>query len=288
MTLPSLRWALSTAPLLGIDMDARHARLLACARRRRAWRVERCASAAVPPGSLQGGRIELFDELASTLRQLVASVDAGRRIALALPHGFGRQEVLKVPQALRPWRWRRWVCEQAERLGGLPLQDLAFDVQVLGGQPLQVLLSVCPLELMDDWQGLAEAAGLEVVLLDDRARVMRLALSALGVQAAAAGGLALAQAEEDGCRLWWWAADGPPLVHDLAEAPPSAWPADGWLLGTDSACARWLPHLAQATGGHWPRLDPLAPLGWGPGLRPPEDPGDYLVALGLALRRWHA
>lgn len=243
---------------------------------------------ALPSGSVQDGRIVQFEGLAQALQQLVAQANAGRRIALALPYELGWHRALSVPPGLAPWSWRRWLCAQAEQLGQAPLQDLAFDVQPLGGQPLQVLLSVYPLELLDDWQGLAEAAGLEVVLLDDRLRVMRLALSALGLTASPRSPLAIAQAEDERCRLFWWLPGQAPQVHELDTPAAQPLPDGGCVVGSDAACARWLPRLAQDTAGRWSRLDPLAALGWRQGLKPPEDAADYLVALGLALRRWFA
>lgn len=176
------RWPWPPGPaLLGIDLEPPQACLLSCARAGRSWRIEQCAALELPHESLQAGRILEFEAVAASLKQLVDAAGGGRRIALALPGSAGWHEVLNVPAGLRPWAWRAWVRRQAELLAGAPADTLAIEVQLQPGPPLRAQLSVCPRELVEDWQGLAETADLELVLLDDRSRVMRLAQQSLGM-----------------------------------------------------------------------------------------------------------
>lgn len=287
-------WSLHWPPrrqacLSGIDLGSGEASLLACSRGLRSWRVEQCAVAPIPAEALQGARILQFDLMANLLRDLVASADSGRSIALALPSAGWRQ-VLELPAGLRPWAWRPWLCEQAEHLARVPASQLAWGIEVLQGRPLRTLLSVHPLELVQDWQGLAEAAGLSLALLDDRPRVMQLALHALGLAAADGKPLALAEVRGERCVIHHWRVGQPPEqldgdALDEVTAPPGQ---GGWVCGPPAACLRWAERFASRWGGPWSALDPLASLDWRSGLERPSETGSLLAALGLALRPWRS
>jgi hypothetical protein len=309
----SLRWpARSGALLHGIDLGVSQACLLSCARRPKPGRIEHCAVAPMPAEGLQNGRIVQFELMAETLQQLVASAGGGRRMALAL-HEAAWQQVLELPAGLAPWAWRRWLAAQAEQLAQTSADALVWCTEPVPGSGSKLRLSVRPLEEVQDWQGLAEAAGLELVLLDERPRVLLLALRALDLGPAAGGTWVLAEAEDERCTLHQWApgrmhvqrswfgdmADGAGLLapddvdpmHAVPGADPKTphavgWPAGGWLTGTPEACQFWAPRLTRALGGAWPTLNPWASLSWRPGLGPPREMGSPLVALGLSLRAW--
>jgi hypothetical protein len=292
MPLWSLRWPpRSGEPLLGIDMGPSQACLLACSRASPLGRIEQCAALPVPADGLQDGRILQFELMAQTLKQLVASAGGGRRIALALPEAAWQQELV-LPAGLRPWAWRPWLVAQAEQLAQTSADALVWCTEPLMASPLKLRLTVRSLEEVQDWQGLAEAAGLDLVLLDDRQRVMHLALRALAEPAAAAALWVLAEVDLERCVIHrWapglaheqrsWAGESVPLVSD-----PWGWPASGALAGTPEACQFWAPRLAAELGGAWPVLDPWSRLSWRAGLSPPSEMGCPLAALGLSLRTW--
>lgn len=297
----SLRWPQRLQPsLLGIDLGGGHFRLLACSRRRSSWSVEQWGSVPVDDG-LREGRIQHFEQAVRALQQLVASAAQGRRIALALPPSPVWRALLDVPASLRPWAARPWLCERAEQLSALPADRLSWAAEMVSRQPARLMLSVRPLDVVQDWQGLAEAAGLDLVLLDDRQRVIQLALRALGLGNSDSG-VWLAEASEESCTIFrWHAAELPEqwtwgagqtladlLVGDegasrLAPAPM----ARAWVWGVPGACAHWAARLEQEWGGAWQTLDPLAACDWREGLLRPGDTGAFLAAFGLALRAWH-
>lgn len=297
----SLRWPQRLQPaLLGIDLGADRCRLLACSRSGPAWAVEQCASAPLEEG-LREGRVPHFEQAAQALQQLVASAGQQRRVALALPPSPVWREVLDVPGELRPWHGRRWLSERAEQLSGQSSDSLSWAAELLPGPSARLSLSVRPLDVVQDWQGLAEAAGLDLVLLDDRQRVMQVALRALGLFTGK-GSVWLAEAGEQTCTLhhwradqlpeqWTWGAEQPLIglmaggdgAAGLAPAPL----AQAWLVGSPSACGHWANRLHQEWGGAWHRLDPLAGCPWREDLPRPADAGAFLAALGLALRAWH-
>ena len=280
-------WPSSDAPLMGIDLGPRQARFLACARHGQSWRIERWALQAIPPDAMEAGRILQFEALVRVLREGMVSAGGGPRIALTLPPQTARTQVLTVPASLRPWGWKRWLSERAEELGQMPIDALVYDVQMLTRTPLTLRLSVCPLEVVQDWQGLAEAAGLELVLIDDRSRVMHLALQALGMAPDGAATLALAEVEQERCHIHLWQAGEPAAQWEYSGPEDAHLPSSGgWLIASDEEAERWSIRLAQDAGGHWPLLDPLSTLSWPEDLARPADAGTYLVALGLALRGW--
>jgi len=291
MRLPSLSPPRRSACLLGIDLSPGHARLMACTRTRGGWRVERCGQRELLAGSLQDGQLRQFDAVCKVLRELVRQADAGSRVALALPQELARRQVLVVP-ALRPWQWRAWLEAQAEHLAGAPVQTQALDVQLLLARPLTVLLSVCPRESLEDWQGLAEAAGLQLALVDDRLRVMRLALDVLGLAPGADGDCALAEAEMDRCSLHVWRPGQAVQSRQLsmwggAALAPAVSAQVGWLVGTDADVALWRAQLQADAPGRWALPGLQARLEWADPAARPVDADCYLAAFGLALRAWH-
>lgn len=278
-------------PLLGIDLRPGHARLMACTRTRRGWRVERCGERELPAGGLQDGQLRQFDPVCKVLRDLVRQADASLHAALALPHELSRRQVIEVPVGLRPWQWRPWLAEQAEQLAGSPVQTQAVDVQLLLARPLTVLLSVCPRESLEDWQGLAEAAGLRLALIDDRLRVMRLALAVLGL-AGADRVCALAEADMDRCSLHVWR-PGQAVQSSELSMWSGADPAQdlsgqvGWLVGTATDAAQWGAQLQSEAPGRWALPDLQSRLEWPDPIACPADADCYLAAFGLGLRAWH-
>lgn len=317
MPLWPLLWpARSGKPLLGIDIGPSQACLLACSRFPRPGHVEQCAVTSLPAEGLQDGRIVHFELMADTLRQLVASAGGGRRIAMALPEAAW-QQVLELPAGLAPWAWRRWLTAQAEQLSLGSADELVWCVEPVIGSRSKLRLTVRVLEDVQDWQGLAEAAGLELVLLDDRQRVIHLALRALGLEPVVGRSWVLAEAEDERCTLHQWSPERAHVQRSWVGELPAfgaqdsqgdantsdiffttglqadqdrqdfvSWPAGGWITGAPEACQLWAPRLATALGGAWPVLDPSASLSWRTGLLPPSEMSSPLVALGLTLRAW--
>jgi hypothetical protein len=285
------------AGFLGIDLGPEQAILVRCSRGLRTWRIDQCAVSSMPAQGLQGERILQFESLASLLRDLVTSAGPVRRIALALPPGPWRQ-VLDLPAGLRPWAWRRWLQAQAEQLARSSAPQLVWGAELVQARPPKVLLSVHPLELVQDWQGLAEAAGLSLVLLDDRPRVMLLALRALGLAPFEGRPVVLAEIQGERCVMHRWQVGQAPEVLDggtLEDMPDVSVlhgrlpPAQGaWVCGPPGSLQAWLERLPTRWGGSWSALDPLGSPAWHGGNERPGEVGSLLAALGLALRAWRS
>ena len=279
----------SQASWSGIDLNAGRARLLACSHGRGTWRVERWAERELTPDCLQDGQLRQFDVVSAVLRELVQAAGAGRRIALGLPAELTRHHVLAVPATVRPWAWRSWLRQQVEQLAGAPVEAFAMDVQMLQPSPLTVLLSVCPREVLEDWQGLAEAAGLELALLDDRLRVMHLALQALHLWPETGASGVLAEVSADSCDVHVWrpAQAWQSQVWDgssVLDLPLPGGSAEGLLVGRADDLRFWAARLAEAAGGVWLPPGLHERLDWSVCAAVPEDADAFLAAFGLALR----
>ena len=283
-----MRLSLSRPPLLGIDLHPGCARLVACSRTRRTWRVDRWAERELAPDSLLDGQVRQFELVSSVLRDLVHMAGDSRRIALCVPHAVASHHELAVPASVRPWAWRSWLRQQAEELAGAPFESLALDVQMLQASPLRVLLSLCPREAREDWHGLAEAAGLALVLLDDRPRVMRLALQALGLSAAG-GSCVLAEVDAQRCQLHVWRpAQAPQSLawDETAEVDLPVLVQSHWLAGEADPVALWATRLQSHTGAAWSATELHRRLDWAGQDPAPPDADAFLAAFGLALRAW--
>ncbi len=291
LRLPAIR---REAPVLGIDFHAGRMRLVAGAVTRRTWQVQHCAACEWPPEALRAGRLRQFEAVAHALRELVAPLGARARVALALPEAPLRRRALAVPSGLRPWRWRAWVQAQAEQLGQAPAAALAFDVQPLQRPPLKVLLTVCPREVVEDWQGLAQAAGLELAWLDDRTQALHRALAWLAPAPEPGCDELVAEVSAGSCRLQrGGAGQGWQVQHlDSPHAAEGPWLGDGttgrplrrWLITDGSPGQPWMAWLQAQPGPPWQspgvhQRRPGSAHAW------PPDADAYLAAWGLALRR---
>jgi hypothetical protein len=150
----------------GLDIGHDQARLVVLARVGRSWRLEQCQQWPLEPGWLQAGRISDFLPLADTLQQQLAETGI-ERLAMALPAEACASAVLVPPAGLSRLRPRPWLQQQAAALLQRPLSELTWSAHALPGRPLRWRLVCAPLDLVQDWMGLAEAARCELVRLDE-------------------------------------------------------------------------------------------------------------------------
>lgn len=275
------------ATVLGIDLHAGRMRLVGCVGSRRAWRVQHCSACDLPSDVLRGGRLQHFDALVAALREQVRPLGFRPQLALAAPEAVTRRQALSVPDGLRPWRWRTWLQTEVERLGQATADTLVFDVCPLPWPPLTVLLTVCPREVVEDWQGVAQAAGLELVRLDDRPQAQHRALVLLGLVPTSAGSVVLAESGGDGWRLQRWQAGRGWQLQQLGQQGPvvGPWLGEGdtacrWLIADATSPLAWREELRAHSDAVWPSPDLAHRVRWQHG--PPPQPDGYLAALGLA------
>jgi type IV pilus assembly protein PilM len=136
--------------------------------------LERCIMEPLETGWIVAGRIEQFDEVAAALQRLVKASDSGsRQVALAMPDSAVILTKIRLPSDMGEVELVRQVGLEVERLSGQPLADMSVDYSVQGRTPaagasgeVGVRIAASTKVMVQDRLGLAEAAGLEPVVVD--------------------------------------------------------------------------------------------------------------------------
>ncbi len=175
-------------PLLGLDIHPSAAKLVELSRNRDGRHVlEHCAIEAMEPGWIVDGRVEKFDAVAEVLRRLLRRVNTRTvNVAMALPAAAVITKRISLPAGGPATDMRELDARVRAEAGlaiPLPLEDVYLDYSVMnaasgqtGQSPwavtaqadakTEVLLVATRRERVQDLQGLAEAAGLEPVIVD--------------------------------------------------------------------------------------------------------------------------
>jgi type IV pilus assembly protein PilM len=171
-------------PLIGLDLSTASLKWVELAQDDQAGLVlERCVMAPLQPGWMQAGDVVQFDEVAAALRRLVeVSGSHTRQVALAMPDSAVLVSKIELPADLGETELRRQVAAEVERLSGKPLADMRVDYNVKTpahgarqGTAVDVWIAAAAQDKVQDRLGLAEAAGLEAVVLDVAAEASMLA-----------------------------------------------------------------------------------------------------------------
>lgn len=174
------------APLIGIDVSSTTVKLVELGRGRDGGYVlEHCAIEPLERGWITDGNIEKFDEVADAIRKLVRkSGSKTKNVALALPGSAVITKKINLPAGLSDTELEIQVESEATQYIPFPLSEVSLDFCVIGPAPnlpdyVEVLLAASRKEKVSDRQGLAEAAGLNPVVLDVESYASRLAVSRL-------------------------------------------------------------------------------------------------------------
>lgn len=170
------------APLLGIDISSTSLKLVELQRNSDGGlKVLHCASEPLERGWVREGHVEKFDEVAEALRRLVKkSGSKTRNVAMALHGSAVITKKINVPSGLSDDVLEIQVETEAAPYIPFPLAEVSLDFCILGPATDmpdydEVLLAVSRKEKVSDRQGLAEAAGLNPVVLDVESFAARLA-----------------------------------------------------------------------------------------------------------------
>lgn len=168
-------------PLLGIDISSSSVKLVELGRNRSGHvTLERCATEPLEPGWVNDGAIEHFDEVAEAVRCVLRkSGSKTRKIAMALPASAVITKKIILPAGLSDRELEARVASEAHEHVPFSMDEVSLDFCVMGpgassGQ-VQVLIAASRKEHVWDRQGLAEAAGLEAVVMDVESHASRLA-----------------------------------------------------------------------------------------------------------------
>lgn len=168
---------------LGLDVGPSAVKLVELARSRQgALTVTRCARAPLTPGALVDGQIEHFENVASTVRELVArSQVRARRVVMALPTKNVILRKIRMRSDMSKEELAVHVESEAAGFVPFPVDELSLDFSVLGpvaGSALEVevLTAAARKDRVQDRLALAEAAGLEPVVIETESNASQLAL----------------------------------------------------------------------------------------------------------------
>jgi type IV pilus assembly protein PilM len=171
-------------PLIGLDVSASSLKWVELAQDDKAGLVlEHCVMEPLQVGWMAADHIAQFDEVVAALRRLVkASGSQTRQVALAMPDSAVSVSKIRLPADLGEAELLRQVEAEVERLSGRPWADMHVDYSVQGrpqapsqGAEVEVWIAAAANEKVQDRLGLAEAAGLEAVILDVAAEAAMLA-----------------------------------------------------------------------------------------------------------------
>lgn len=178
-----LRPGRSPAALLGVDLGSHGVRLVELGGGARQPVLESAVREPLEPGWIKDGQIEDFDAVAEAVRRAVRrSGTRTRRAALALPTAGVITQRLRLPAGLDEAALEQRVAAEAQPQLPFEPDEACLDFCVLGpageGQ-LDLLVAASRRDRVQDRQGLAEAAGLEPVLLDVEAHAAHRAAARL-------------------------------------------------------------------------------------------------------------
>lgn len=177
------------APLLGIDISSSSIKLVELDHDPAGHLLlTRCAIEPLESGWIADGNIEKFDEVAQAMRRLVKkSGTRTKNVAMALPPSAVITKKITLPGDLSEQEMEFQVESEANQYIPFSLDEVSLDFCVIGPSAgvagdVDVLIAASRKEKVQDRQGLAEAAGLNPVILDIESFAARLAAGRLIAQ----------------------------------------------------------------------------------------------------------
>lgn len=167
-------------PLLGVDLGSSSVRLVELGGDARQPVLECLAREPLDKGWINDGQIEDFDAVTEAVRRVVQrSGTRTRRVALALPASAVITQHLRLPAGLSETALEQQVAAEAQQHLPFAPEEMSLDFCVVGtGEGgVEVLAAASRKDRVEDRQGLAEAAGLEPVLLDVESHAAHRALA---------------------------------------------------------------------------------------------------------------
>jgi type IV pilus assembly protein PilM len=173
-------------PLLGLDVSAYGAKLVQLGREKNGqWMLEHCAFLPFQSGWVVDGHVENSDLVVDTVRQLVTQSGVKtKNVAMALPPTAVITKKITLPRGLSEQAQLLQVEIEVAQYIPFSLDELSIDFCELGPSAsnpgsIEVLIAASRRENVQDIEDLAEAAGLQPVVVDVASHASRLALSRL-------------------------------------------------------------------------------------------------------------
>ena len=172
--------------MLGLDLSATSARLVELSMRKSGRLVlERSATLRLENVPSAAGLADNFDQTVFDVRRLIKkSRTTTKNVAMALPPTAVMTKIITLPKGKSEAAFEVLVEQEATRFVPYPLDEANLDYRVIGpslGSPhlLDVHLAVSRREKVQDVSELAEAAGLNLVILDVSSYASRAAMKRL-------------------------------------------------------------------------------------------------------------
>ncbi len=173
-------------PMLGLDISASSAKLVELSMRNDGRLVlDRCAKVRLENTHSAEGLVDNFEQVASDVRRLIKkSRTKTKNVVMALPPTSVITKVISLPKAKSEQAFEVQVEQAATRFIPFPLDEVNLDYRVIGPslanpQLLEVHLAASRREKVQDVHDLAEAAGLNLVILDVSSYASRAAMKRL-------------------------------------------------------------------------------------------------------------
>ena len=174
------------AAMLGLDVSSSSVKLVELGQDSAGRLVlENCAIVPLERGWITDGNIEKFDEVADAVRRLIKkSGTKTKNVAMALPPSAVITKKIILPGGLSDQELELQVETEANQYIPFPLDEVSLDFCIVGPSAnasgdVEVLIAASRREKVQDIQGLAEAAGLNPVIVDVESYASRLATSRL-------------------------------------------------------------------------------------------------------------
>jgi type IV pilus assembly protein PilM len=184
----------ASPPLLGLDISTSGVRLVELAEAgKNELRLERYASEALPRGAVVDGNIENIEQVSEAVRRVwKKSGTRVKLIALGMPPASVITKKIILPAGLSEDQLEVQVESEASQYIPFALDEVSLDFDVIGPaanspEDMDVMLAAARKEKVEDRVAIAEAAGLNAVVMDIESYAARAALERVTDQLPQAG-----------------------------------------------------------------------------------------------------
>jgi type IV pilus assembly protein PilM len=170
-------------PMIGLDVSSSSVKLVELHQGPAGeYILKRYASEPFGKGWVTDGQIEKFDEVVGAIRKVVSkSGTQVRHVAMAMPQASVITKKIVLPGGLTDDELEVQVESEANQYIPFALDEVSLDFCVMGPSTnspgdIDVMIAASRKDRVQDRQGLAEAAGLQLAILDIESYASRLAI----------------------------------------------------------------------------------------------------------------
>lgn len=179
--------------LLGLDISSSSVKLVELSRSGDGYRVDACASEALPVGAVTDKQITDPVAVGEAIRRALARSGSGTRAAAVAVAGSSViTKIITLPSSLNDDEMEEQIKVEADQYIPYPIDEVNLDFQVLRALPnapdtAEVLLAVCRRDTVEARAAALEAAGLKAKVVDIEAHALQNACTLLEHQMPDAG-----------------------------------------------------------------------------------------------------